>query len=358
MNIDLALKEGTRFVVNLSLDLKSYCDAYLTSQLYQKRLVELKEAHAVDAGKVSAAEMVAAESDRDRANEHFAKLREDYVMSLKYLSGEMHWDRIKTLIKNQCTLTNLSEQRLFAALSGEENVALPLVIECLNTNFIELLKNSIDTILINRLKKASANTLLQMEIALLPSDKDLAVQIKDNAGGFSQEYLDDFSNIIKFNDPRLGRAKDTQGKHEIEGYCFGGSGLGHLMLANFILRGQVVDRRDKYRAVYNIEEGATTFSIANNAETRGAEIILKSPMRPFALLAGEKPLELAFTLKLPSKKKNLGFFPSAAPAPLPGLSSSDEPRAEENEAISSLNGKRRREKELKAPESSTKRPTI
>ena len=185
MKIDLTLKDGTRFVVNLDLDLKPYCEAYTALDYSRKHLAQLKEARKEDSSPVNDKDIEIAENELNNALAAFSLLREDHLEHLTLLPGEMVWWRIKNLLKTQCRLADPVEQELYSALSkGGADGSLPLVIECLNMSFIELLKNSIDAVLINYLKDSSTNIFLQMELSLSVEDSIISIVIKDNAGGF------------------------------------------------------------------------------------------------------------------------------------------------------------------------------
>ena len=135
MKIDLTLKDEARFVVNLGLDLKPYCEAYAVLSHNQRYLFQLKEARAEKSSSVSDKEIETAENEIKTAAAAFATLREDHLDQLTLLSGEMIWLRIKTLLKTQCNLSDPIELELHSVLSmGGTDSSLPLVIECLIVN--------------------------------------------------------------------------------------------------------------------------------------------------------------------------------------------------------------------------------
>lgn len=290
MKINLALKAGARFLVNLSVDLQSYCESYAALCHSKEHVAQLKEANITD-------EFEATKNELNEITATFSKLRNDCCDHLTHFSGDMVWVDIKGLLKTQCCLTDPIEKELYSSLSqNREDGSVPLVIECLNKSFIELLKNSIDAILVRYAKDNSTTTLLQMEISLSVVDKMISVVIKDNAGGFSEDYLANFSKITCLQPNN--RAKTTQSKLDFDDYCFGGHGLGHIELAKFILQGELLLGKSEYRTAYIVKEGATEFRICNNAETKGAEITLRTPMAPF-------PCFVASTL---TAHRSSGFF--------------------------------------------------
>ena len=103
-------------VVKLSLDLKSYCEAYIKH---------------------------AAEPANQELFTQFKKLRTLIGGTLTGVGGALHWPAIKALWAKP------AQERGFDFLNANYQEPAPLVIDTLDRFFIELLKNSVDAILKN-----------------------------------------------------------------------------------------------------------------------------------------------------------------------------------------------------------------
>lgn len=265
-----------RLTVVLKMDFKDYCEAYqaLLKNCEALRLIE-KRNPAVP-GTVTESEIIA-KVEHKVALSSFRALRVFWVGQLIGLIGEMQWERVKKELAKQCDPSNPQEAELNAFLiTGGGKV--PLVLESLSANFKELLTNSIDARLLQYLK-AGGKTSLEMIVTLKLEAGKLIIVIKDNAGGFSDKFLEAFPRDSRTRD--YSRWSFSEAKREFEDYCFGGRGLGMQRLADFLLFGGVKERAssDVLRVQYDIPAGSTDFLVRNCAG--GAEITLSSPLKPF-----------------------------------------------------------------------------
>lgn len=302
MTINIELDTVPRFAATVSLDLTSYCMAYTVLQECQHQLEQFKANQSTDQ------EIHNAEEELKAAKNALYLQHNEYIEVLSNLNGDMHWLKIKELWSTQCDLSNESEQALHLFLSQTvKNTSIPLVLECLDIRFIELLKNSIDAMLINYFQGKSTHTLLKMKIALVLESDMISAIITDNCGGFPEGYLSHFSSIMhSYN------SSERTSKNGCEKYCFGGNGLGLFTLASFILQGKLTGSGEE-KPLYSIPEGSTVFQISNDTEINGAKITLKTPIAPFppvSEVAVEEEATTTLTLLPPParKKKRGGFF--------------------------------------------------
>ena len=307
MKIDITLKKDVPFVVCLMLDLTSYCDAWKAVQLNESSLKQLKETfeknkvRTIPENDIKTAEDLLIESSN-----HFNMLRNDMIQSLALLGGQMHWPKVKKLLSTQCNQHDSMEHQLYKYLTQEDTDApLPLALECLEVRFIEFMKNSIDAMLVNYFKSISINTSLKMEIQLSLEGPSISIAIRDNCGGFPEDYIANFSNIIQSNN-----RSDRSIKSTFKRFCFGGNGLGLLTSADLVLRGKISGAYEGY-IKYDVQEGSTEYSISNNAESHGAEIMIKTPLKPFPRAEViDKQSEPDLMLTLPPKRLRYKGSPS------------------------------------------------
>ena len=85
-----------------------------------------------------------------------------------------------------------------------------------------------------------------MELSLSVEDSIISIVIKDNAGGFPEDYLTSFPSITDADGSSPIETIDAGSKRDYEGYCFGGNGLAHVVLAHFFLRGELLMNWNEY----------------------------------------------------------------------------------------------------------------
>ncbi|MCC5015584.1 ATP-binding protein [Legionella sp. 31fI33] len=270
------------FVVKLSLDLKSYCEAYIKH---------------------------AAEPANQELFTQFKKLRTLIGETLTGVGGALHWPAIKALWAKP------AQERGFDFLNANYQEPAPLVIDTLDRFFIELLKNSVDAILKNYVDSQQSTTQLEMSIELDLNDKDtVSVVIKDNSGGFPNNYIQNFPAYIANHDYKkrsLSSAAHantfTSSKDKIAHYYFGGAGKGLAIILNLLLTGHLLEGPNQSKALYDVAENATAVSIENctrGDKVVGAQLKFTSPVIPFspplAPLSNEKAAQDVLPLLLPT----------------------------------------------------------
>ena len=145
------------------------------------------------------------------------------------------------------------------------------MIQLFDVHFKELLKNSMDTMILRRIKGESTQTMLKLRISI-PKPISLEcvnLEISDNAGGFPESYITTFNKII--GDEKKRESETPTKRHQSEKvhgnyrkYCFGGEGAGMLALANQT----VAISRDSSMTIDNV---------VNSDHSLGAKISLRVP---------------------------------------------------------------------------------
>ncbi|ETO92119.1 hypothetical protein [Legionella oakridgensis] len=281
--ITIALSEESRLAVKLTVDLKGYCESYKRWRDSRKALEDIDTSGEPRPAVVMVEERRRATQLVEETENAFKQIRASYTARLSALPGDLHWHEIKNLLSTRCNLLDPGENRLFSFLSGfgSEAGASPLVLESLDCSFVELLKNSMDALLLNYLKNAAteATTTLEMRVALNLAGETLSVAITDNAGGFSAAYLTSFNETIKSRNYNKTHSRE---KCQYMDYCFGGAGRGLPILVDYIVHGGFSRRPDVFEKIYQVKEGDTSIDIHNTLDAKGAEIIITTPMAPFA----------------------------------------------------------------------------
>ncbi|WP_133128068.1 ATP-binding protein [Legionella nagasakiensis] len=345
--ITITLDRDSRLAVKLTMDMKAYCEA--AKRLYDS-CKALEELHASrEAGADAAAHERVAQLTAAEAKEHFKRIREPYIESLRGLQGELHWCEIKRLLSEQCNRDDPIENRLFSSLSSVicDAGTAPLALESLDNSFIELLKNSIDAIVLNYLKAEAmrtANTTLEMRVALRLVGETLSIVITDNAGGFPAAYLASFDTNVR---SRRYDKTSSREKRQYNDYCFGGAGRGLPILCDCVVHGGFSRGDEQFEKIHQVNERETAVAIRNTPDVKGAEITITTPVAPFAaavsaprrvVSAGVAPheggavegVDEAFELSLPPFRPPLLSFPSRARrAPPIVLEAAVKERAEE-----------------------------
>lgn len=266
--------------VMLRLDLETYCKAC-------KILWDTREASTI-----AKLEIVEAHQ----------QARTQLDLELSGIGGELHWLNIEKMLAEQCDRCDWSENQLFEFLDnkGDENPQ-PLVLECLKECFVELLKNSVDSMLENYLMQKSAKTMLEMSIKLKLEDNNIAVIITDNAGGFTPLYLENSMDYIQSKAYQQAQPSSKVGGSQ---YYFGGAGRGMSLLFNLLLEGDELKYPGRLRKRFDVVKGETFIHLQNSAG--GAKISLVSPLAactPHVVELSPADGHPALQLKLPPPKK-------------------------------------------------------
>lgn len=145
-------------------------------------------------------------------------------------------------------------------------------------DFIEILKNSIDAMLLQSLnssKLISHEISLTFEIKL--SDGTLELFFMDNAGGFSEEFLNRVESLHEqtqyLNSPRY----STKSNGYI-GLCCG-SGLAMRQLICKVLTGDFYDPRKTIHATMHSQRYIEFYNIVQEGRVSGGGIFLKVPLK-------------------------------------------------------------------------------
>jgi len=250
---------GERLSIKLKVDLRDYC---------------------VACEPICQAERTKIPLFRAEEKLFFEREHNNLLTNFIELPGALHWSNIKKMLAEQCSPDIRAEEQLALALRDSYGaVRIPYAILCLNNFFIELLKNSIDAMIKQYLSGASANTLLEVGVKLAMRGDDLVVNISDNAGGFNNDYLKEFSGAIAFH-TTLGDEGYREKKQD-KSYYLGGAGLGMRLLCKMLLEGEQGSESGKQCKLFSVPLGATSIEIKNNLDIGGAEIVLRSPLHPF-----------------------------------------------------------------------------
>lgn len=258
----IEVKNGlANFSVDLKLDLGLYCK--IAKPLYRGLALPNQALPAEIAEALSTKEPV----DLLSYEAGFQIVRQTLEDQLYELAGATQWADIEQLLIAQCESTppldkdSSSAEKLRKALSMETR---PLAIQGMRNYFIELLKNSMDALVENYFIGKHESTALQMNVAVQILDEKIVVNVSDNAGGFSAEYKEHFSQQL------LGEKKLwSSRKHKDKKYFFGGYGFGLSLLNEFVSRAA--------------DDGGSINKEAMLLENSdiGAEIIITSLLEPF-----------------------------------------------------------------------------
>jgi hypothetical protein len=235
--------------------------------------------------------------------------REIFVSELSEVNGSLPWENIKQQLSKQCDRKNRIENNLYLKLVDKtpDSFHCPLVFECLDNSFVELIKNSIDAMVGLYLADNDIDKTLEMTVQLSVQDEDVEVRITDNAGGFSETYLGNFAGYLESKQYKYALGKDHKQQGE---YYFGGRNRGIPILCNLLLDGEQLLGHGNSKPYYSVPARSTFINIENNPATQGAEIALKSPLTQFLKLNHEKEsalspgqLRAAESLSIPSEFK-------------------------------------------------------
>ena len=247
-----------RLSVKLIADLSDYC-------LASRKLIQV--APEVDS------------SERALDEKNFVKERTALQSITSGFDGAMHWENVKEILCAQCDKMNPIEAQLAAALNDGSGIkGQPHAVQSFSDNFLELLKNSIDALVRRYLTGASLVSTLEMNVMLRIIDETISVIITDNAGGFSNEYLESFTAWVK--DGRYQQESQKSEKKQDAKFYVGGAGLGLRQLCCIVLDGDVCDKSGVKWKKYSVPSGTTSIDIRNNQLMGGAEVVIRSLLSP------------------------------------------------------------------------------
>jgi hypothetical protein len=283
--VDIILVKGiSPLSVSLNLELRDYCEACKALLDTRAELANIKHVmHTVEPDRIPAWQL---KLENARKNYHLAEKayqqeRHEFELELMGLQGASHWGVIKKMLSEQCCLESPIEKELYAALTKAEahEPTGPLAVESLDHSFVELLKNSIDAMRKQYLANVGDRTMLVMDVAFILEGVNIAVTITDNAGGFTDFYIKEFSANIQSKAYKY--KTQVKEKRHYDEFSLGGAGRGMNILCNFIIDGEQLLEPGVSRKYYYDTEGLTDMHIHNYE--KGAQIKLVSPITPFVL---------------------------------------------------------------------------
>ena len=260
----ILLPGDERLSVMLCLDIRTYCVA-------SKKIMQ------------NAPDTPLEEQMKDQ--ETFEMLRAELGELTNGLSGDLHWVNIKRLLKAQCDPKTLVEKQLAAVLDGS-NPDKPHALYTLDSQFIELLKNSTDAIVRRVLSDASDATALEMTIKLEIDDANMSVIITDNAGGFASDYLAAFTDMVASGAYRQGRRVSE--KSEDSAFYLGGRGLGLRQICGMHMAGELWIREGAVKTHIIPASSPPKILLRNSTRLVGAEIVVTSPLEPLTSVSLER----------------------------------------------------------------------
>lgn len=274
--IDVDVKAGElRLSAQMILNMSAYCIAAHALRESEAKLRQEFDALVGSADKSADEKMeyVAARISPIIQAE-FDKQREEALQELRGLNGISHWLEVKKLLGTQCNKENPDEKSLALALENHfaSDATVPLVIALLNDSFIELMKNSMDSVIKRYFADITRSTMLELVVVLKlnPQQDILEVTLTDNAGGFSGAYTKYFNNCVEKGMPMQ---KSCSEKQDYKKFCFGGEGQGLADLFNSL---NAARRFDK--GVLLEPQVISPIQISNNPDTGGAQISIISPL--------------------------------------------------------------------------------
>lgn len=231
-------------------------------------------------------------------------------------------DRIKELKNNFDTLRSQLIHKYVSGLAGDclwTDEILPdfqrtlncdvfdsLAIKALSTTFVEFLKNGMDAMIKEVLdeKIESESAIFILEIKAWLQDDKLHMKVQDNAGGFSESYIESFTQMMRSksylssgflrDDDEVKSTSDKQGP---ESPFFGGRGIGLRRFYAILLDGIELNSNLNIHK-YIAPEGSTGIKIYNRkGDVNGATIEFFSPTQPTLLHQSSSVVE--FTDELP-----------------------------------------------------------
>jgi hypothetical protein len=262
--------ESYRFTVKLVLDMQEYCDGY-------KSLIEsdegLKLVVKQQATEPNGKEVVDARKKFRAAELRFHALRESMMGLVTELTGGLHWNSIKLKFSQQCDPKDTVEALLLQYLTMSEETSH--VLHCLNLCFVELLKNSMDSLLKKFLANNEYAAVLEMGVQLSFDASRVRVILTDNAGGFPPSYIESFAEYVATKKYKSVHSSDKLSKAT---FFFGGAGRGVANLLSLLLDGETLRGFNKPVKDFEIGENDCSMHVSNTS--LGAQITLSSPFKP------------------------------------------------------------------------------
>ncbi|MCX7115911.1 MAG: hypothetical protein NTW08_08410 [Gammaproteobacteria bacterium] len=187
------------------------------------------------------------------------------------LMSPLFWSTVLEQLKS--TVADTSSPLYCYLVAPFCNATTPLVFDCLNLHFPEIIKNCMDAFITKSMKERQADAVLRIDVKTGMSGEQFFMCFKDNGCGFSATQLDDLEAF-------KGRVCDHNDKpHRQVPIYFGGNSRGLRMLRDhlwgFVRNASRVDEN-----ICEVKPGQSDIFFSNH-ETGGAMIVLSScAMRP------------------------------------------------------------------------------
>lgn len=202
----------------------------------------------------------------------FFMLRQKLVECMRGLAGELAWHDLKKGLMDRCnTLKSIQgpkqEEYTNIAMALEHRADDgPLCLQILDRSFVELMKNSIDSLIMNKIihPEAHGKDTVDIQVTFEWHNDAMIIKISDDAGGFPDDYIAKFNRRLKDSFYKIfEHASDSIKKGPDKKFYCGGCGIG----------------------LEEIRESIEEMSIENGkmGDKRGALIILKSSCRGYKL---------------------------------------------------------------------------
>lgn len=272
--IKMDLIENEKSVqVMLKLDMSAYCIA-LREYVAARRQIEL-DRQSLDLVSTKA---ILSEENKLKLDSFEQAIRPIYenvqkeknVLSalVSRLAGEMHGATLIELLKSRLAIGNCAERALAVQLEFPDK---PLIFECLESDFVELLKNSMDAIIDKAIESGLRQDMhLMMHLHLEVLSNDLViVSIRDNGAGFSSQYLEQFSSYIE--EKKYLNSVYTTHKNNSSFY-FGGRGRGIAGICGKLLDGVAIKSNRNVKVYHS--DSCTKSNIWIKNVDGGAELVL------------------------------------------------------------------------------------
>lgn len=250
----------------ISLEMKEYLEAL---KAYQKSKASSDKAAQLE---------ISSKSIRE--------LHSNLSSNLMGVLGQDLWDKTKE--KMIASAVARKEQRAISAMEGTKEGRLPLALEAMAESCVEIIKNSMDALIYQYLRKPdSAPTTMTLDFELTcPAGTELAqLSITDNGGGFPESYL---AKQAERKTKEGIMTRYSSDKTSSESYFFGGRGLGLRLFFGKVLFGQNIHSHLKAEQIYDFSVNPTTDIRLSNVVKDGATgacITIVSPIVPIPKLS-------------------------------------------------------------------------
>jgi hypothetical protein len=162
----------------------------------------------------------------------------------------------------ECALRSLSE---LDPITSEKEIAASAAGVYMSQSFIELVKNSMDQIVLSA--KEPPDCVVQLDVLIEFVEENIRMTFSDNGGGFSEEFM------RKINDEGerksyIDENGSTKLKKTTRAELFGGAGKGLRILCSYIEYGDKLTGRGSRESAYT-KPDISTISLENNTDARG-----------------------------------------------------------------------------------------